>query len=325
MLTDCAAMTVDCITYFFNFWAERLKHKHTITNENNNNNNNNGDQLSAYERQYQKKMRLLLLELAPPFISVSTLAAVTVIALKQAIEILLDTSDPTDNQQPPDLFLMLLFSGINFVLDGVNVLCFARANQAKGLPEGMTAVMNPSAGYVTTEQAEKCPSHHHSLQKKEKGSKRDGGNETMNEMTGLLSTSSRSDDTKAPDTVATTVSEEEAESSDDDDNNSTSHRGGLNLNMCSAWTHICADTLRSIAVLVAAGFAFLFPNLLTPANADSWGAIVVSIVIIISLMPLVEGLYVTAWEIYNLYKEHERRVKSEERSEHPGEVIVMAV
>ena len=61
--------------------------------------------------------------------------------------------------------------------------------------------------------------------------------------------------------------------------------------------HICADTLRSIAVLLAAGFSYLFPSLLTAADADAWGAVVVSVIILVSLAPLFQGLYLTADKI----------------------------
>ena len=130
-------MTVDCITYLFNFCAERFKHKPL----------QDYGQLSPYERHYRKKMRLLLLELAPPLISVTTLVVVTIMALGQAITILLDTDPNIANNNPqeqPDLMLMLLFSAFNFLLDGVNVVCFAKADQAKGLSEGFSAAIRPS-------------------------------------------------------------------------------------------------------------------------------------------------------------------------------------
>ena len=117
---------------------------------------------------------------------------------------------------------------------------------------------------------------------------------------------------KGANSDATTMAESDEESCDDESSR------GLNLNMCSAWTHVCADTLRSIAVLVAAGFASLFPQILSPADADSYGAIVVSVIIIISLAPLVEGLYWTAWEIYHLKREHSKR----QQRGHPEEVAV---
>lgn len=282
MLTDCAAMTVDCVSYLINFCAERLKHKKTSPSSD----ATTGQQLSSYERHYRKKMRLLILELAPPCISVFTLVVVTVIAIDQAVTTLLD-HDPSDNGPQPNLFLMLLFSSMNFVLDGVNVLCFARADQTNGLWEGLSAGMRPK------EYCDKCEAKHESPCDKTPTAK--NGDATEN--THLLQ------ETGAIDT--STLSMEESE----EDELSVASQGsrGLNLNMCSAWTHICADTLRSIAVLIAAGFAWLFPSMLCPTDADSYGAIFVSIIIIISLGPLLEGLYFTALEIYLLHREHQRR------------------
>ena len=57
--------------------------------------------------------------------------------------------------------------------------------------------------------------------------------------------------------------------------------------------------MRSIAVLVAAGIAYLF-QAVSPEKADATAAIVVSIIIIVSLLPLLQGLYLTATEIWIL-------------------------
>lgn len=59
---------------------------------------------------------------------------------------------------------------------------------------------------------------------------------------------------------------------------------------------MCADTLRSVAVLVAAGIAYLC-DVVTPDAADACASLMVSIIIIVSLGPLVQGLYYTALEI----------------------------
>ena len=71
--------------------------------------------------------------------------------------------------------------------------------------------------------------------------------------------------------------------------------------------HICADTLRSVAVLIAAGISSLFPDILPPADADSYGAIVVSVIIIFSLGPLLQGLVSTAMEIRDIIREGRTR------------------
>jgi Co/Zn/Cd efflux system component len=286
MMADCAAMSVDAVTYLFNYCAERLKHRKLTEKE------------MALPRDVlyrRRKLHLLYLELFPPLLSVTTLLTVTVVSLKQAISTLLE--GPDDKTEVPDVTIMLVFSASNLVLDAVNVTCFARADQAQGLPTTMFEYHpNPAEG---------C--------------------ETSTELAGLLDQSKNqkegsSSHYDAMDAEAHTVK------TTDDEASSQDSRGHLNLNMCSAWTvrhffpepfvnqnvccrayilfssftkyqHICADTLRSIAVLVAAGIAQLFPDILSAAGADSYGAILVSLIIIISLIPLLQGLFATAVEI----------------------------
>lgn len=65
-----------------------------------------------------------------------------------------------------------------------------------------------------------------------------------------------------------------------------------NLNMISALTHVGSDTLRTIAVFVAAliaTFADVSGNI-----CDAWAAIVVSITIFIAVIPLCNEIYKTA-------------------------------
>lgn len=71
----------------------------------------------------------------------------------------------------------------------------------------------------------------------------------------------------------------------------------VNLNMCSAWTHICADTMRSTAVLVAAIISQIWPELVSGELADAMATIVVSVIILVSLLPLLNGLVSTARQI----------------------------
>ena len=66
--------------------------------------------------------------------------------------------------------------------------------------------------------------------------------------------------------------------------------------------HVCADTMRSAAVLIAAALAFLVPGLV-PAVADSLAAVVVSFIILMSLLPLLQGLFLTAIEITSLLQD----------------------
>jgi len=57
--------------------------------------------------------------------------------------------------------------------------------------------------------------------------------------------------------------------------------------------------MRSIAVLVAAAIAYLC-DAVSPESADATAAVIVSLIIIVSLLPLLQGLYLTAVEIWIL-------------------------
>ena len=75
--------------------------------------------------------------------------------------------------------------------------------------------------------------------------------------------------------------------------------------MCSAYTHVVADTLRSLAVVIAASLATVFDCI--PSDvADATGAIVVSFIIAISLGPLLAGLF-DAWSELSKLNEEERK------------------
>lgn len=63
-----------------------------------------------------------------------------------------------------------------------------------------------------------------------------------------------------------------------------------------------ADTMRSIAVLVAAGIAASFESV-DPSTADASAAIIVSIIIVLSLGPLLAALVGTFRELVDLQRE----------------------
>jgi hypothetical protein len=63
--------------------------------------------------------------------------------------------------------------------------------------------------------------------------------------------------------------------------------------------HVLADTLRSVAVLLAGSLSF-FTNLISPAIADASAALVVSLVIFLSCVPLVRGMAKTLQEIITM-------------------------
>ena len=65
--------------------------------------------------------------------------------------------------------------------------------------------------------------------------------------------------------------------------------------MCSAYTHIMADTMRSVAVITAVLLALV--KGIEPALADAVAALIVSFLIVLSVIPLVQGLYRTSCEL----------------------------
>lgn len=76
-----------------------------------------------------------------------------------------------------------------------------------------------------------------------------------------------------------------------------------NLNMCSAYTHVFADTLRSISVLIAALLAESI-DYISPEEADATAAVLVSIIIFLSLIPLFLGLKYTWRELCCIRREN---------------------
>ena len=71
---------------------------------------------------------------------------------------------------------------------------------------------------------------------------------------------------------------------------------------CSAYTHVFADTIRSIAVLIAAILGECV-NSITPEAADAAATVVVSAVILIALIPLVSGLKRTFKQLKAIWRE----------------------
>jgi Co/Zn/Cd efflux system component len=124
MLADSEAMSVDAFTYLFNLWAERIKKKpHYSEHE---------FGVSLELLNHQQELRRLYLELIPPAISVATLIMVTVFTLRDAIQTVYGEESGQEDEDV-DIPIMLFFSGLNLLLDVVNVTCFARAESAFGL------------------------------------------------------------------------------------------------------------------------------------------------------------------------------------------------
>ena len=126
MIADSCAMLIDSMTYLFNSWAENIKNKSLVTDDGDM--SQRGKEMAKLERTRQR----LLLEIAPPLTSVLTLIGLTAWVGSEAVETLLNGGEESSASEDPDIVLMFVFSGLNLVLDLVNVMCFARAKHAFG-------------------------------------------------------------------------------------------------------------------------------------------------------------------------------------------------
>lgn len=298
MVGDSAAMIVDALTYLFNWIAEvrknrfdRLYTEASCTDVASS--CSEADRRANKRRRERAKRKMVLqLEIYPPLISVLTLIVVVALVMRRSIIILvLDMHRPRDQQRIPNVNLMLAFSIFNLALDGLNMYCFASANHLMGYDvtdetedEHMRSPRSSGNATATT-----LSTYRHV------DDDEDGGNN--------LGTRSRRDEENPQDQDVGHDSAQRSESDSDDSNQEESH---ANLNMCSAYTHVFADTLRSFAVIFAAGVAEVVPRV-SPEVADASAALIVSILIFLSLFPLFQGLVRSFSEL--------RSITAEETSE----------
>jgi Cation efflux family len=239
MMADCAAMYVDVLSYLVNFWAERLKHGSTKMSPR------------------QLRLHRLYLELLPPFSSVVTLVVVTVMALQEAIETLIqeasssghnnDLNKSEDNDDDdPDLSIMMAFSGLNLILDLVNVGYFVKAAQAIGI--GLPNQRGEEHVHV---EYERYSSRHNSQHDRHYHCQRDDNTANQNgscrhshrngTTVGAVTEQQRS--TTATEETPLVIVREDADSKELNESSESSSECesegasvGRNLNMCSAWT-----------------------------------------------------------------------------------------
>ena len=134
MIADSCAMVIDSMTYLFNSWAERIKNR-SLNEEEKTDLSEGEKEMKRLDRTRQR----LLLEIAPPLCSVLTLIGLTISVSKEAMDTLtggdVDLQDdevPVISDEDPNVGIMFFFSGLNLVLDILNVTCFARARHAFG-------------------------------------------------------------------------------------------------------------------------------------------------------------------------------------------------
>jgi len=301
MMGDSAAMAVDALTYGFNLYAERKKNEDSgiaqvhgteeVGIELNAASIGDGTNTTTHlaekvklERQLQRRRRHLHLELVPPLMSVSILMVVIGFVLQNSVHTLvLDAHRSEKEQARPNLILMTTFSSLNLLVDVVNVTCFARAKHLMG--------------YNTNDNMEKKGAQEYDVI--DNSDEIEGDNGALFEVHGSIPVENGSDVQQQLDDSSNSITSNEHVESEENDEDER-----MNLNMCSAYTHVFADTLRSIAVIIASVIAQTVESV-TPEVADATAAVIVSFIILVSVLPLARGLFHTWRELRSITrKEH---------------------
>ena len=300
MMGDSAAMGVDALTYLFNLLAERRKSRFeefwTGTDE-------TDPEKKKRTKQRAKRKMILQLEIFTPILSVTTLLVVTGVVLHSSIgTLVLDSHRDQTEQGDPNVNLMLGFSLFNIVLDVMNVCCFARANRFCGYntsnvethPHGkefsgdaVNSKSLPPRNYAAVGLGEAFDGREVPNSDSNGRDPRIPGEQANSN--GHYSPGGQTDSWQQPNHNDHSRIEDEGEDE-------------ANLNMCSAYTHVFADTLRSVAVVIAASLAELVDGV-TSEEADAAAAVTVSILIILSLLPLARGLCRSGAELRGIYAE----------------------
>mmetsp|Transcript_1146 Transcript_1146/g.1921 ORF Transcript_1146/g.1921 Transcript_1146/m.1921 type:complete len:359 (+) Transcript_1146:82-1158(+) len=285
MVGDSSAMVIDSLTYLFNSYAEKIKNKSLKESVD--------DTLSAAEKELRRLERTrqrLWLEILPPLCSVMTLIVLTIYIIIDALNTLAEPDyvvgedGSPDSNDEPNIGVMFFFSALNLGLDILNVTCFARAKHAFGfavIDKDRHRYVLAYDGSLHNEMADSM--------KRERSEVDFSDLHTDHEDDSTENYSSISE-AKKPDAVHILPSVEEEANSDD-----------INLNMCSAYTHVFADTLRSTAVLIAAGLSYCL-KIGEPQFVDAVAALAVSIIILLSLGPLLNGIIHAAEQLKQLSK-----------------------
>ena len=257
-------------------------------------------------------------------------------------------------ESEPNVNLMLFFSALNLGLDIMNVTCFAKATnfslQGLGASTGLQLQMSDEED--DTEQLSSIESSQSNSSTKkiridvemnicdeadqllnqtssncvscDYGSSNicmNGESDSYDNLSHDANETGHYNSIQNKNIEAPDIEDGISEGLDDDDSDSDISEAMsenstelLNLNMCSAYTHVMADTLRSIAVLIAAGIASVCKGI-DPSIADASASIIVSFIIAISLGPLIVGLLETLKELAEIRRERLAKRKKEPTDE----------
>ena len=298
--------------------------KDTVVDVEDPNTDNDSPELQQQQQQQhvllalQLRQKVKFLEIVAPSISVLALIVVTVVVTQQAIRtiqsIVSSTRQNRHAAEEPNLYIILFFSIFNLLLDGINMYFFTRPNNVsicsklscsccRQFQKPPSLMMNVTEDDMTDQDVTDFDDRNDnddrdSIAMQNRLSQQQETNAStpaMSGVDGLLLLQDESFQHKltkehhnhhshssATTTAARTTT--------------TNTVPTTNMNMCSAYTHVLADTLRSIAVITAVLLALY--NDIEPALADATAALIVSFLIALSLIPLIQGLYSNVYELY---------------------------
>jgi Co/Zn/Cd efflux system component len=308
MLGDSSAMVIDSLTYLFNSYAERVKNISLQENDD--------GTLPESEKELRRLKRTrqrLWLEILPPLCSVMTLIGLTIyiimdawVTLEEQQQYEFGEDDRSSSDAEPNIGIMFVFSALNLGLDILNVTCFARAKHAFGfavIDQDRHRYMLAYDGSLHNVYADSMRLRSEvdlsGLEDDVEGLVNSSKHEVHNY-------SSISDNTNVESTPLQ-INKEESKGFHE-----------VNLNMCSAYTHVFADTLRSAAVLLAAGISYTF-KVGAPAFVDAIAALAVSVIILLSLGPLLRGIG-HAWVQLRRLSNFEARLAADRASSNGREI-----
>jgi Co/Zn/Cd efflux system component len=328
MMGDSAAMIVDSMTYLFNWIAERRKHRldELVQNIKLKHERNDATNNILFNSDRCRKKLKLQMEIIPPVISLTTLTVVLIMVLDKSIQTLILSSEQSRRylEKTPDLKLMIIFSSLNLFLDLFNVFCFARARHLLGwdVVDSDTLIDQEDSKDYDDDDEENVDD----IVKNEcraEGDKLEDGDNRLDSLEqhgdrnssdceqGRTGYSTSHKDVEPPSSISNSFTKgkkavDAEEGNLDGDGAPVPRRRRANLNMCSAYTHVFADTLRSSAVIIAAVVAILVPTI-SPEEADATAAVIVCFLIFMSMVPLVRGLTKSLQMLLS--------IRAEERSE----------
>jgi len=218
-----------------------------------------------------------------PAFSLGSLMAVTVLILKSALSIILN---PPTEDDTVDVNVMYGFAAVNFVIDIIASLMFYF-----NLNTALYSPVNGDNNMLNTEGLELSQIKNKEVALEEKSylsfSYKNNDNIDNEQQLGDVETDAVGGSGLA------VVPQENMNNADIVEEEMVVEKK-CNLNMLSALSHVGADTLRTFAIFIGAGVASSGVN---SAVADAWAAIVCSLTIMITILPLYG-------ELYSSIKEH---------------------